>query len=454
MKTQNLNYVPAKMDNIDLKIEILSVVDFCQIIERHHVKEVFLIKKTDSFAIIHHNFILVLPKNGYKDLNDYRDSELNGFSNADDFYEAKLLNIAIFHNFQIMKTCGIEDQETFAAIQQQQYLEGFEKWIEYKNEHNIQQPVCQNPYELYTFAKENHFENFNQFFDAFQHGFTNLHQRDLAKDKGFTQAKDYHKALEIGFTLYIEYKEAIDTGIESFDEYDKKKDLEFTEEGQVIHDQKLLILILNKIDQGKKVSLNKIKQLLEEEMKTFHKPNGTLPNWFTISLKEDHDFETFLLKHQRAIKLGDYDKDGEFYEIKALKERSVLIDGSNVAHNSNGNNKSEAKLSNLITMVKFLKKKGFTDIVIVADASLRHKVTDKQNLQPLEKEALYYVAPAATTADTFLLSMVKSKHSLLVSNDTFREYKVQDAWIAANIDYFKLTFLIKDNEVIMPELDK
>ena len=105
-------------------------------------------------------------------------------------------------------------------------------------------------------------------------------------------------------------------------------------------------------------------------------------------------------------------------------------------------------------MVKFLKKKGFTDIVIVADASLRHKVTDKQNLQPLEKEALYYVAPAATTADTFLLSMVKSKHSLLVSNDTFREYKVQDAWIAANIDYFKLTFLIKDNEVIMPELDK
>jgi hypothetical protein len=216
----------------------------------------------------------------------------------------------------------------------------------------------------------------------------------------------------------------------------------------------LLLLILNKIDQGKKVSLNKIKQLLEEEIKTFHKPNGNLPHWFTISLKEDQDFATFLLKNEKAVKLGDYDADGEFYEIKALNERSILIDGSNVAHNSSGNNKSNAKLSNLITMVKFLKKKGFIDIVIVADASLRHKVIDKENFEKLEQEATYFVAPAETTADTFLLSMVKSKHSLLVSNDTFREYKIIDPWLAANIDYFKLTFLITDDGVVMPELEK
>ncbi|MCZ8090020.1 MAG: hypothetical protein O9282_14410 [Flavobacterium sp.] len=453
MKTQNLNYVDATLENINQKIEIQNIIDFCQMIERHHIKEVFVIKNLDCFAIAFQNFLLTLSQNGYADLNDYRNAQQNGFSNADDFYEAKALNITTFQNFEIMKACGIEDQETFVAIQKQNYLEGFKMWTQYKLDHNIEQPICKNPYELYTFAKENHFENFEQFFSAFQNGFTNLLEKNVANEKGFQTADDYHNAQKAGFTFYKEYKEAIDQGIDSFEEYEKKKDLEFGEE-QTIHDQKLLLLILNKIDQGKKVSLNKIKQLLEEEIKTFHKPNGNLPHWFTISLKEDQDFATFLLKNEKAVKLGDYDADGEFYEIKALNERSILIDGSNVAHNSSGNNKSNAKLSNLITMVKFLKKKGFIDIVIVADASLRHKVIDKENFEKLEQEATYFVAPAETTADTFLLSMVKSKHSLLVSNDTFREYKIIDPWLAANIDYFKLTFLITDDGVVMPELEK
>lgn len=453
MKTQNLNYVDATFENINQKIEIQNIIDFCQMIERHHIKEVFVIKNLNCFAIAYQNFLLTLAKNGYDDLNDYRNAQLNGFSNADDFYEAKMLNITTFQNFEIMKACGIEDQETFVAIQKQNYLEGFKMWTQYKLDHNIEQPICRNPYELYTFAKENHFENFEQFFSAFQNGFTNLLEKNVANEKGFQTADDYHNAQKAGFTLYKEYKEAIDQGIDSFDEYEKKKDLEFGEE-QSIHDQKLLLLILNKIDQGKKVSLNKIKQLLEEEIKTFHKSDGNLPHWFTISLKEDQDFATFLLKNEKAVKLGDYDADGEFYEIKALNERSVLIDGSNVAHNSSGNNKSNAKLSNLITMVKFLKKKGFIDIVIVADASLRHKVIDKENFEKLEQEATYFVAPAETTADTFLLSMVKSKHSLLVSNDTFRQYKMIDPWLAANIDYFKLTFLITNDGVVMPELEK
>lgn len=453
MKTQNLNYVDATVENFNQKIEVQNIIDFCQMIERHHIKEVFVIKNLDCFAIAYQNFLLTLSQNGYVDLNDYRTSIQNGFSSSNDFYEAKTFNITTFQNFEIMKACGIEDQETFDAIQKQNYLEGFKMWTQYKLDHNIEQPICKNPYELYTFAKENHFENFEQFFIAFESGFTNLLEKNVANEKGFQTAQEYHNAQNKGFTFYKEYKEAIDDGVESFEEYEKKKDLEFGEE-QSIHDQKLLLLILNKIDQGKKVSLNKIKQLLDEEIKTFHKSNGNLPQWFTISLKEDQDFVEFLSKNEKAVKLGDYDVDGEFYEIKSLNERSVLIDGSNVAHNSSGNNKSSAKLSNLITMVKFLKKKGFIDIVIVADASLRHKVIDKENFEKLEQEATYFVAPAENTADTFLLSIVKSKHSLLVSNDTFREYKMIDPWIAANIDYFKLTFLITDDGVVMPELEK
>ncbi|MGV9002679.1 NYN domain-containing protein [Flavobacterium sp.] len=453
MKTQNLNYVAASMDNINLKIEVHHIDDYCQIIERHHIKEVFVLQSSATFAIAYQHLLLVLPKNGYNDLHDYHASHHNGFTNSDDFYEAKELNITTFHNFEIMKSCGIEDQQTFLDIQNQNYLEGFQRWMEYKKEHTIEQPVCKNPYELFLFATQNKFENFNQFFEAFQKGFTNLLELNVAIEKGFSLAAEYRQSIQMGFTYYEEYKEAIENNIESFEEYEKKKDLEFDEK-PAIHDQKVLLLILNKIEQGKKVSLNKIKQLLEGEIKTFHKACGNLPDWFTLSLKEDQDFVTYLLKNEKAVKLGDYDADGEFYEMKALKERSVLIDGSNVAHNSNSNNRSDAKLCNLITMVKFLKKRGFQDITIIADASLRHKVTDKENFQELEKEARYYVAPAETTADSFLLALVKSNHSLLVSNDVFREYRLRDPWVAANIDYFRLTFLVKDNDVIMPELEK
>ena len=103
---------------------------------------------------------------------------------------------------------------------------------------------------------------------------------------------------------------------------------------------------------------------------------------------------------------------------------------------------------NVSTRVNKLRE-GLYDAILIAAVGVSRL---ELNLEELENETKYFVAPAETSADTFMLSMVKSKHCLLVSNDTFRNYKIKDSWLAANIDYFRLTFMITDEGVIMPEL--
>lgn len=453
MKTQNLHYITASFEHVANKIELTNIHDFCQLIDRHHIKEVFIAEKENHFAIAYHQFILTIAQNEFKNIEDYKTATLNNFAKANDFYEAQVLNIKTFENFKLMKTCGIQDATLFKTIEEQNYIEGFNQLLQHQKENKITNLSLKNPFELYRFASENHFENFDQFFEAYKKGFTNFSEQNLAIEKGFTVAKDYTEAIENGFVNYLTYSQAKELGIKTFSEYEKKFTLEIDGEN-LIHDQKLLLLLLNKIEQGKKVSLNKIKSLLEIEKQEYHFINNQLPDWFKETLIDNEALAKFLIKNENAIKIGNYDTDGEFFEIKPLNDRSVVIDGSNVAHNSKSSSDNKPYIQNLITLVKFLKKKGFTDIIVVADASLRHKVSDKEKLEELEKETTYFVAPAETTADSFLLSMVKAKHCMLISNDTFKDFKMVDSWVAANVDYFRLTFMITKDGVFMPDLDK
>lgn len=453
MKTQNLQYVAADLSRIENTMAINDINDFCQLIEKHHVKEVFVNTNPDNFAIAYHHLLLTIASKGFKTLEDYRNADQHHFEAANDYYEAQLLNIKTYENYVLMKTSGVQDPALIQIMEDKKFMEGFKQIESYLNQNKDAALSFKNPFELYTFATENHYETFDQFFNAFQNGFTNLLEQNIAQEKGFTLASEYKDATDNGFRDYEIYKDANTLGIKTIAVYEKKFHLEDGDE-ECIHDQKVLLLLLSKIEQGKKVSLNKLKTLFEEEMKTFQNEKQELPSWLTRTLTDGESFIEFLIKNEKAIKLGEYDSDGEFFEIKPLNDRNVVLDASNIAHNSNGKKDSIPYIQNIITMVKFLKKKGFTEIVVVADASLRHKVIDKEKLEELEKETTYFVAPPETSADTFMLSMVKSKHCLIVSNDTFRNYKVKDSWLATNIDYFRLTFMITDDGVIMPDLEK
>ena len=452
MKTLNLHYIAATADKERKSLDVQNIKDFCQIIERHHIKEVFVLEKENNFAVAYQHFLLTINQKGYQNLDDYKNGFQNNFPTSEEYYEAQTLDLHTYESFQLMKTCGIQDIQLYKLMEEKDFIKGYKIFLEYQEENQNKELSFASPYELYQYTKENKFEDFHQFFECHKNGFKTFLEQQVAEEMGFTNSVEYKEALENGFSNYPTFKAARDIGIATQEEYDKKTNLELEDEG-CIHDQKVLLLLLNKIEQGKKVSLNKIKSLFEEELKQYYTPENNLPSWFTTSLNDTETLIKFLNKNEKAVKLGEYDADGEFFEIKPLNDRNVVIDASNVAFNSIERKGKKPALQNLITMVKFLKKKGFTDIVVIADAALRHRVSDIEKMEELEKETSYFVAPAETSADVFMLSMVKSKHCLLVSNDTFREYKLKDAWLAANIDYFRLTFMITEDAVIMPELE-
>jgi hypothetical protein len=95
----------------------------------------------------------------------------------------------------------------------------------------------------------------------------------------------------------------------------------------------------------------------------------------------------------------------------------ALVDGSNVAHSSEG---EEARLENIKIVVRKLKAEGYQPIV-VADAALRHQIDDKEGYERRVGEGKIRQAPAGTDADYFLLAFARELDAVIVSNDRFRD---------------------------------
>ncbi len=97
-----------------------------------------------------------------------------------------------------------------------------------------------------------------------------------------------------------------------------------------------------------------------------------------------------------------------------------MVDASNVAHFGR---KTDAKpsLEYIIKAAEALKKLGY-EPVLIADASLRHEIDQKEEFNKLLDEDKVKQVPSGTTADHFILKMAEDEDSKILSNDVFREY--------------------------------
>ena len=95
----------------------------------------------------------------------------------------------------------------------------------------------------------------------------------------------------------------------------------------------------------------------------------------------------------------------------------ALVDGSNVAHSSEGD---KARLENIRLVCRKLQEEGFEPIV-VADAALRHQIDDRDEFERLVDEGKIRQAPAGTDADYFILAFARELEASIVSNDRFRD---------------------------------
>lgn len=102
---------------------------------------------------------------------------------------------------------------------------------------------------------------------------------------------------------------------------------------------------------------------------------------------------------------------------KPQESKVVLVDGSNVAHSTEG---EKPLVANLLAIRDKLKEEGFEPIIMV-DAALRHQIDDKKVYEDMIESGSIRQAPAGTDADYFILSFARELNATIVSNDRFRD---------------------------------
>ena len=95
----------------------------------------------------------------------------------------------------------------------------------------------------------------------------------------------------------------------------------------------------------------------------------------------------------------------------------ALIDGSNVAHSTEGD---AAHLANITLVREKMEEEGYEPIVVV-DAALRHQVDNRRAYEEMVEDGRLRQAPAGTDADYFILSFARELDAVVVSNDRFRD---------------------------------
>jgi hypothetical protein len=119
----------------------------------------------------------------------------------------------------------------------------------------------------------------------------------------------------------------------------------------------------------------------------------------------------------------------------------VLVDGSNVAHSTEG---EKPLIENLIAVRDKLKEEGF-EPVIVADAALRHQIDNAARYEQMIEAGDVRQAPAGTDADYFILSFARELNATIVSNDRFRDRMAQFPEARDRV----IRYMIVNHEVVL-----
>jgi hypothetical protein len=127
--------------------------------------------------------------------------------------------------------------------------------------------------------------------------------------------------------------------------------------------------------------------------------------------------------------------------MTADTKKVVLVDGSNVAHSTEG---EKPLVANLLAVRDKLKEEGL-DPIIMADAALRHQIDDAKVYEDMIESGSVRQAPAGTDADYFILSFARELGADIVSNDRFRDRIKQFPEARERV----IRFMIVNDEVVL-----
>ena len=128
-----------------------------------------------------------------------------------------------------------------------------------------------------------------------------------------------------------------------------------------------------------------------------------------------------------------------------MRKTKIIIDGSNIAF-ATRNHKKQPRFQNLKIIIEFLEnitKEFPVEFKIIVDASLRHQIDSKRNLEELERVGKIIQTPCNHTADEFIIAYAQRHpgETIIISNDRFSEYNTKNLFLC--------NFVIMFNEIII-----
>ena len=461
MKQPSYKYYTAKKLTGGLQVELGSLDEFIRFAESNQQKTIFIYRNDEVqpyFVIVLQGSLFLQHAEGYEFLEDFLLARKAGFPEAATYYHAKQLNCDNYTDYLLIKDNGVQDPDIIRRMKAAGFIDRFADFTALRETSNTlpEGTTLDSPYAVFKFATDNGFPSYDAFEEALKAGFSDASQYQIARDKGYANYQEYQEGIAGAFLDALEYREAKSAGAVNRQDYLLYKDLEQDANKTLSHDERLLLGLLALPGGGKKVSINKLYTQFQEQLDKYRQSttDGQLPVWFRSTLSDEAAVTAFLLTNDHVKAFGSYDPDGEYFEFNRLQDRKVVIDGSNVAYNSQVNKKGIPQVENLLRMVRKLHENGIRDILIIVDASLKHSLADPEKLKELTKLAEYLEAPSDVPADLYILEYVKNNRCLLISNDSFREWKRENPWVFQHIDYYRLTFMIDGEAVLIPELER
>jgi hypothetical protein len=469
MKEKKFDYYQVIIRKAENILLMPSLSEFWRFANACYVKQ--MIKTTDGetdspcFAFSHKGAIYICPSSGFELLEDFVTAQENHFPDAESFYAARKNNCTTYAEYQLVLNTGIADTPLMEELKQKGYIDGYLQFEELRKKNPVLPQLSEitNVKELYDFASQKQFPGFPQFLKAWEAGFTDSIEYHLAIEKGLKTAEDYKQFTEGGFMRLEHFKKAKSLEIKTADEYKQYEDLEAVINGVDSFDQAVLLGIISKLESGEKTEFKKLHDFFLKTEEEYKRENGNgqrkLPKWYSKSLRTESDVRDFLTGSDEVKKFGTFDAAKNIFETIPIKRRKVVVDGSNVAYNSDITKSKTgafgAEFKNILTLVKKLKEDyGFEDIQVMSDNNLIHRVKDKHLLRDIKALCKYSDMPPGVPADLFLINQVKKHHCLLVTNDNFRDWKLNDKWVEDNIDFYRLKFMINEEKVVLPYMER
>jgi hypothetical protein len=440
-------------------IEMLVKV-FIETAQKCKVANIY--RSSMTFAFYHGGIMYETPRNGFSSLVENVCGVEKGFDNASTYHDAEARGYVSASNYNRGCKNGYETQEDLLNAEKLGFdgvwNKHFSKIFTDYEKRNIKQ---QNDAFIYYMAKERGYADCQEFVEG--HGYENVdlfREVKAAMTRGFKSKDDYLDAKKSGFVEASEYYSAKELNIKIKQNYDLYISLKQIKESigyDSIHEAHLYYYISG-MPRNKKLwdEFHEVSNifLIEEPVKHsfYDRKNIMMPEWYKVTIRAEPDLKLKVATDSKLHELGIYDGEVEVFERKHVSRdvnRSVLVDGSNVAWA--GSKRNNGDKPHAVNIVDYLTELGHKDILAISDAALRHQIVDKDVYDRLLKDGKIQEAPAKTDADSFIINYAKEKSAVIITNDTFRDWKEKDAWVKNNIDKIRRPFMIIDGKITLDE---